>query len=150
MGKSHGVENSTLGHHRWRRGEVRGKSTASSAEGEQALRAIGIEQTFDPRADDVVSRLKRLAPQGLTAVLALAGGEKLERCIDLTQSRLKVVIDSTYKLEDAARAHERLERPLTRNFLAAFRDPVASSLDMSDWLPLRRRLARSQVFRLRS
>jgi NADPH:quinone reductase-like Zn-dependent oxidoreductase len=90
----------------------------------------------------------------LTAVLALAGGEKLERCIDqlvdggrvaypngvepeprkrpkikriaydaesgpdafkrlnraVTQSRLRVVIDSTYKLEDAARAHEKLER----------------------------------------
>ena len=127
--------------------------TASSAEGERALRAIGIEHTFDPRADDAASRLKSIATRGLTAVLALAGGEKLERCIDqlvdggrvaypngvepeprkrpkikriaydaesgpdefkrlnraVTQSRLKVVIDSTYKLEDAARAHERLE-----------------------------------------
>jgi len=128
--------------------------TASSAEGEKALRAIGINDVFDPRADDVVSRLRTLAPKGLTAVLALAGGEKLERCIDqvveggrvaypngvepeprkrpkikriaydakvgpdefkrlnraVTQSRLKVVIDSTYKLEDAAKAHEKLER----------------------------------------
>src|SRR5437868_4415851 len=129
-------------------------ATASSPEGERALRAIGIEHTFDPRADDVVSQLKTIAPRGLTAVLALAGGEKLERCIDhlvdggriaypngvepeprkrpkikriaydaesgpdefkrlnraVTQARLKVVIDSTYKLEDAAQAHERLER----------------------------------------
>ena len=130
-------------------------ATASSAEGERALRALGVEHTFDPRADDAVSQLKSIAPRGLTAVLALAGGEKLERCIDqlveggrvaypngvepeprkrpkikkiaydaesgpdafkrlnraVTQARLKVVIDSTYKLEDAARAHERLERP---------------------------------------
>ena len=128
-------------------------ATASNPEGEKALRAIGIEHTFDPRADDATSRLKSIAPRGLTAVLALAGGEKLEQCIDqlvdggrvaypngvepaprkrpkikrlaydaesgteefkrlnraVTQSRLKVVIDSIYKLEDAARAHERLE-----------------------------------------
>jgi len=128
--------------------------TASDDRGQSTLRDIGIEEFFDARADDAPSRLKAFAPQGLTAVLALAGGKALERCIEqvvdggrvaypngaepeprkrakikvtsydvevgpdeftrlnraVTESNLKVIIDGTYKLDEAAAAHVRLER----------------------------------------
>jgi NADPH:quinone reductase-like Zn-dependent oxidoreductase len=57
-------------------------ATASTVRGEKALHELGIEMVFDPRADDAPSRLTTFAPRGLTAVLALAGGDTLERCID--------------------------------------------------------------------
>jgi NADPH:quinone reductase-like Zn-dependent oxidoreductase len=129
-------------------------ATASTARGEKTLHELGIEMVFDPRADDASQRVTTFAPQGLTAVLALAGGDALERCIDhvvdggrvahpngvepqprkrpkikvigydaaagpdefeklnraVTESRLRVVIDSKYTLEEAAEAHARLER----------------------------------------
>jgi NADPH:quinone reductase len=129
-------------------------ATASTVRGEKTLHEIGIADVFDPRADDAASRLRVFAPGGLTAVLALAGGDSLERCIDqvveggriaypngvepeprkrpkirtisydaeggpdeftrlnaaVIEARLKVVIDSTFKLEEAAKAHARVER----------------------------------------
>jgi NADPH2:quinone reductase len=130
-------------------------ATASTVDGKKTLRELGIEDVFDARAGDASARLRTLAPGGLTAVLALAGGKSLERCIDqvvkggrvayptgvepeprkrakirvigydavagpdqfdrlnraVTESRLRVVIDKKYKLEKAADAHARVERP---------------------------------------
>ena len=40
---------------------------------------------IDPRRDDAVERLQEFAPDGLDAVLALAGGDSLERCLDLVR-----------------------------------------------------------------
>jgi NADPH:quinone reductase-like Zn-dependent oxidoreductase len=57
-------------------------ATASTTRGRRALREIGIEDVFNPRARDAADRLRALAPEGLTALLALAGGRTLERCID--------------------------------------------------------------------
>lgn len=57
-------------------------ATASTADGEKALHDLGIEDVFDPRAADASARLKSLAPNGLNAVLAFAGGDALEQCID--------------------------------------------------------------------
>ena len=57
-------------------------ATASTARGEKTLHELGIEMVFDARADDALNRLRTFAPGGLSAVLALAGGDALERCID--------------------------------------------------------------------
>jgi NADPH:quinone reductase-like Zn-dependent oxidoreductase len=129
-------------------------ATASTVRGEKTLHDIGIEDVFDARADDGPDRLRVFAPNGLTAVLAFAGGDALERCIDqvveggrvvypngvepkprkrakirvisydaavgpdefdrlsraVKEAQLKVVIDSKFKLEEAAEAHARVER----------------------------------------
>jgi NADPH:quinone reductase-like Zn-dependent oxidoreductase len=130
-------------------------ATASTVRGRKTLHELGIEDVFDARAGDTSTRLRRLAPGGLTAVLALAGGKALDQCIDqvvdrgrvaypngvepaprkrgkirviaydavsgpdqferlnraVSEARLKVVIDKKYKLEKAASAHVRVERP---------------------------------------
>jgi NADPH:quinone reductase len=57
-------------------------ATASQGRGERALYDIGIEQVIDSRAVDASERLRSFAPEGLNAVLAFAGGDDLERCID--------------------------------------------------------------------
>jgi NADPH2:quinone reductase len=128
-------------------------ATASTPDGERVLRELGINDVFDSRAADASERLRSFAPNGLNAVLALAGGDTLERCIDqlarggrvaypngaaeprkrakvriiaydgeggpaeferlnraVTESRLRVVIADKFRLEDAAKAHARVEQ----------------------------------------
>jgi NADPH:quinone reductase-like Zn-dependent oxidoreductase len=57
-------------------------ATASPGRADTTLREIGIEQVFDPRAANASERLRSFAPGGLNAILAFAGGDDLERCID--------------------------------------------------------------------
>ena len=129
-------------------------ATASTPDAEHMLHELGIADVLDPRAADVSARLKAFVPNGLNAVLAFAGGEALERCIDqvveggrvaypngvepeprkrpkvrmipydakvgheeferlnraVIESRLRVVIADKFRLEDAAKAHARLEQ----------------------------------------
>jgi len=129
-------------------------ATASPGRAETTLHEIGIEQVFDSRAADAAERLRSFAPGGLNAILAFAGGDDLEKCIDqlvpggrvvypngiepeprkrlkirrvaydavggraplerlnraVAETRLKVVIEKVYKLEEAAEAHARIEQ----------------------------------------
>jgi NADPH:quinone reductase len=129
-------------------------ATASPGRAEATLHEIGIEQVFDPRAANAAERLRSFVPGGLNAILAFAGGDDLEQCIDhlvpdgrvaypngiepeprkrsevrmipydavggraplerlnraVTESRLKVVIEKVYNLEQAAEAHARIEQ----------------------------------------
>jgi len=57
-------------------------ATASPGRAETTLHEIGIEQVFDSRAAGAAERLSSLAPGGLSAILAFAGGNDLEQCID--------------------------------------------------------------------
>ena len=57
-------------------------ATASPGRAQATLHEIGIEQMFDSRAADAPDRLRSFAPGGLNAILAFAGGDDLEKCID--------------------------------------------------------------------
>ena len=57
-------------------------ATASPGRADTTLHEIGIEQVFDPRAANALERLRSFAPGGLNAILAFAGGDDLEKCID--------------------------------------------------------------------
>jgi len=56
--------------------------TASTSESAALVRRLGADEAIDARASDLVGRLKSAVPDGIDAILALAGGESLERCID--------------------------------------------------------------------
>lgn len=56
-------------------------ATASGRDAEKIAWGLGADGVFDPRSDDAASQLQELAPNGIDAVLALAGGETLERCL---------------------------------------------------------------------
>ncbi len=137
--------------------KLRGARVIATATGRDAarfVRGLGADEVFDARSDDAVEQLSALAPAGIDAVLALAGGAGLERCLGLVrpggriaypngvepepvasrvttlksyngeagpaqfeglgfaveESRLKVPIAATFSLEQAAKAHERLEQ----------------------------------------
>ena len=65
-----------------RRTGARVIATASTGRGSKTLRDLGIEDVLDPRSRDAAEQLRLFAPNGLTAVLAFAGGEDLEKCIN--------------------------------------------------------------------
>ena len=137
-----------------KRHNARVVATASGRAAAALVKRLGAHAVFDPRKDDAVNRLRALAPRGLDAVLALAGGPVLEQCLDLVrpngrvaypngvepeptprskvrfraydgivgprefarleraavEARLRVPIAEVYPLEQAAKAHVRLQR----------------------------------------
>jgi NADPH:quinone reductase len=64
-----------------RRG-VKVLATASDDAGLALASRLGADAVVNGRSGDIVAAAKRLAPQGIDAVLGLAGGDALERCID--------------------------------------------------------------------
>jgi len=65
-----------------KRKQARVLGTASGRAAAELVQGLGAAGVFDPRQGDPGARLRELAPDGLDAVLALAGGKALERCLD--------------------------------------------------------------------
>ena len=57
-------------------------ATASTDDGLALLTRLGADAVVNGRAGDIAAAAKRFAPNGVDAVLGLAGGDALERCID--------------------------------------------------------------------
>jgi NADPH:quinone reductase-like Zn-dependent oxidoreductase len=57
-------------------------ASASGRDGAALAKKLGADGVFDPRKDDLKERLDALAPDGLDAILALAGGDGLTQCLD--------------------------------------------------------------------
>lgn len=68
-----------------RRLQARVIATASSREGADLLRKLGVDRIFDARRSDAGEQLCELAPDGVDAALVLAGSEKLEECLDVVR-----------------------------------------------------------------
>jgi NADPH:quinone reductase-like Zn-dependent oxidoreductase len=65
--------------------KLRGVKVLATATGEDGLafvKGLGADAAVDGRHGDIAAAAHALAPAGVDAVLALAGGETLERCID--------------------------------------------------------------------
>jgi NADPH:quinone reductase len=58
-------------------------ATASGRPASRVVRRLGADLVVDARNDSALARVRRAAPEGLDAVFALAGGEELERCMEL-------------------------------------------------------------------
>ena len=61
-------------------------ATASSDEGLALVRRLGADAVVNGRTGDITAAAKQFAPKGVDAVLGLAGGDALERCIDALRS----------------------------------------------------------------
>jgi NADPH2:quinone reductase len=61
---------------------VRVLATASSEEGLALATKLGADATVNGRTGDIAAAAQKFAPHGVDAVLGLAGGDALERCID--------------------------------------------------------------------
>ena len=61
---------------------VRVLATATGEDGLAFVKGLGADAAVDGRHGDIAAAAHALAPAGVDAVLALAGGETLERCIE--------------------------------------------------------------------
>jgi NADPH:quinone reductase len=59
--------------------------TATGRDAAHLVTDLGAAGTIDGRSHELGEQLRALAPQGLDAVLALAGGENLEHCLELAR-----------------------------------------------------------------
>jgi len=57
-------------------------ATASGEEGVALVRRLGADRVIEGRSGDITSAAREFAPKGVDAVLALAGGVALEKCLD--------------------------------------------------------------------
>jgi NADPH:quinone reductase-like Zn-dependent oxidoreductase len=128
--------------------------TARGTEAKALVKKLGADKVIDPTSQDAVEQVRAFAPNGIDAVLALAGGDSLQRLLALVrrggriaypngvepepkgppkvevkpydaqanprefarldhaveQARLRVPIAAVRPLEEAAKAHERIEK----------------------------------------
>jgi NADPH2:quinone reductase len=66
-------------------------ATASGSAAARLVRTLGAHRVIDARHIQSIDRLRKFAPGGLDRVLALAGGEGLERCLDSVRPGGRVV-----------------------------------------------------------
>jgi NADPH:quinone reductase-like Zn-dependent oxidoreductase len=66
-------------------------ATASGTAAVRLVRKLGAKRVIDARRAESINELRRFAPDGLDGVLAFAGGEELERCLDFVRPRGRVV-----------------------------------------------------------
>jgi NADPH:quinone reductase len=79
-------------------------ATASGDDGLKFVRALGADAVVDGRHADIVAAAREFAPAGVDAVLALAGGDALERCLDALRRGGRVAFPSGVRPEPKARA----------------------------------------------
>jgi len=60
-------------------------ATATGKAATRLVRSLGADAVIDARDDDFAKQLRKAPPAGIDAVLALAGGKELERCLDFVR-----------------------------------------------------------------
>jgi len=91
---------------KWRGARV--IATASGRDGVAFVRRLGIENVIDGKKGDVEVAARELAPDGVDAVLAFAGGEELIRCIDTLRKGGRVVYPNGIDPAPRKRKHIRV------------------------------------------
>jgi NADPH:quinone reductase len=133
-------------------------ATASTDEGLALARQLGADAVVNGRTGDIAAAAKQFAPQGVDAVLGLAGGDALEHCIDALrpgQGRVAYM----YGLEPIPRPRgnmrmilfsfvggtSELERLNKAVEAAKLRVPVAAQYSLADAAAAHRRLEAGQL-----
>ena len=135
-------------------------ATASGRAASMLVRRLGAEAVIDARSSKAIEKLRELAPKGIDAVLALAGGDELERCLDFMreggrvaypngiepepEQRGKFTIDS-YDVEAGSREFSRLARAAEE---ARLRVPIAATYPLGRADDAQRRLNKQVVGRI--
>jgi len=74
-------------------------ATASTEDGLALAHRLGADEVVNGRTGDIADAAKRFAPHGVDAVLGLAGGDALERCIDALRSDGRGQVAYLYGME---------------------------------------------------
>lgn len=133
-------------------------ATASGEDGVALVRQLGADAAVDGRRQDILAAAREFAPNGVDAVLALAGGDGLERCLDALrpggrsaypdwvdnpqpQERPNIEIVS-YDAVPAPREYEELGRAITAAKLQA---PIAATYSLAEAAKAHERIAAGHV-----
>jgi NADPH:quinone reductase len=132
-------------------------ATASGAAATRLARRLGAHHVVDARDPESIDQFRKFAPDGLDGVLALAGGDELERCLDFVRERGRVAHPNgiepvpkarrTFRLRayDAVanrREFDKLNRHLGSGRI---RVPIAGRYRLGKAAQAHRRLGREQV-----
>jgi NADPH:quinone reductase-like Zn-dependent oxidoreductase len=130
-------------------------ATASGDDGIALVRRLGADAAVDGRSGDITAAARSFAPQGIDAVLALAGGESLERCMAALRSGGRLAFPRGVEPEPKARdgitvvAYDAIEGPedlelarLNQAVEAApFEIPIAAEYSLAEAAKAHERLA---------
>jgi NADPH2:quinone reductase len=114
----------------WRGARV--LATASGRRGVKFVRELGVNAVIDGKRDDISVAASVLAPDGVDAVLALAGGDALTECIDALRKGGRVAYPNGVEPAPRERKHIRVRsydaEASPENFAALNRAVIASNL----------------------
>ena len=134
-------------------------ATASGGDGRELLRSLGVDEAIDTHHDDVLAVARRLAPDGVDGLLALAGGPALERAIAALRDGGRIAYPNGVEPPDAAAlpagvtatAFDGVPNPAAFARLNAILDetpldvPIAAMYSLNDAAEAHRRLERGHV-----
>ena len=131
--------------------------TASGRDATTLVRRLGADAVIDARSEEGVDKLHSLVPDGLDALLALAGGEALEQCIDWVRRGGRVAYPNGIEPEPRKRpgirflAYDGMPGPrefarLNRAVVEAkLRVPIAAEFPLAQAAKAHQRLERGHV-----
>lgn len=140
-----------------KRRRARVVATASGGAARRLVRRLGADVVIDARSDEALEGLPALAPDGIDAALALAGGDALERCLDLVRAGGRVAYPNgvepeprrrrrvrriAYDAEAGPREFARLGRAVAG---AGLRVPIAARYPLAQAAKAHARLTRGHV-----
>ena len=132
-------------------------ATASGAPATRLVRRLGAHRIIDARDDESIERLRTFAPDGLDGVLAFAGGDGLERCLDFVRQGGRIVYPNGVDPEPRERRRFRIrsfdaiatprEFSKLNRYIASgkVRVPIAASYPLGKAAQAHQRLDRGQV-----
>jgi NADPH:quinone reductase-like Zn-dependent oxidoreductase len=133
-------------------------ATASGEDGISFVKGLGADMVVDGRKGDILAAAHQFAPGGVDAVLAFAGGEALERCIDALKTGgrlafpygvspepkggLELAIYTRYNAIAGPQEFERLNQAIVA---ARLRVPIAAEFPLADAAKAHERLEAGHV-----
>jgi NADPH2:quinone reductase len=132
-------------------------ATASGPDGIALVRKLGADAAVDGRDGDIVRAVQEFAPDGVDAILALAGGGTLKRCIDALRKggrlaypngiepepkRRRGIKTKPYDGVPGRKEFERLSRAVEA---ARLQVPIAAEFPLADAVRAHERLAQGHV-----
>jgi NADPH2:quinone reductase len=132
-------------------------ATASGKDGLRFVRRLGADAAADGRRDDLAAAARRFAPDGIDAVLALAGGAALTRLLDAVKRGGRVAFPNgvepaprkrrgiqvlAYDGTPGVREFERLGKAIEQ---ARIKVPIAAAFPLEQAAAAHQRLAKGHV-----
>jgi NADPH:quinone reductase-like Zn-dependent oxidoreductase len=132
-------------------------ATASGNAGLKLARELGADVAVDGHHGDIAAAARQFAPDGVDAVLALAGGDTLARCVEVLRPRGRLAYPNGIEPEPKPGPHMEVitydGKPGLREFehlnqavqAAHLKVPIAAEYDLDDVSQAHERLAQGHV-----